>query len=136
MSCEVCVGWMDGSRLMRVEIELASYCSTSAGSKTAPNQWRPAECGGPCANFGQREQGAPSCFLRLQNFPPRFVSPYTDSWLGLMHNLVDRLCFTVKESLRNAFLAAVRPIPSTFLLSTQARAVKRVFVTRLTLKLV
>jgi hypothetical protein len=37
-----------------------------------------------------------------------------------MHNLVDRLCFTAKKSLRNAFLAAVRPIPSTFLLSTQS----------------
>jgi hypothetical protein len=37
-----------------------------------------------------------------------------------MDNLADKLCFTIKESLRNAFLAAVPSIPSTFLLSTQA----------------
>lgn len=74
MSWEVCVGWMDGSRLMRVEIELAKllfHFGKPVRAETAFNQW--GACGGavdPVPILGQREQGAPSFVLpALQNMP-------------------------------------------------------------------
>jgi hypothetical protein len=74
MSWEVCVGWMDGSRLMRVEIELGKllfHFSKPVRAETTPKPM--AACGvrvDPVPILGQREQGAPSLFFRhLQNMP-------------------------------------------------------------------
>jgi hypothetical protein len=87
MSRLVCVGWMDGSRLMRVEIELVRYCSTSAshaGSGLPSNQWRLfmylRSAGGPCAKFGPTR----GKMLRI------ILSCATNTALFHLHGLVAR----------------------------------------------
>jgi hypothetical protein len=62
---------MDGSCLMRVEIELAKLLFHFGKPGLAPNQWRPAECGGPLCQFWPTKARRSVFVLpALQNMPP------------------------------------------------------------------
>jgi hypothetical protein len=78
MSCEVCVGWMDGSRLMRVEIELASYCSTSAGSTLPLTNGGLRSAVDPVPILANESKALRRVSSRATKHSTAFVSPYTD----------------------------------------------------------